>query len=136
MICKKSLNELWDYTKTVSQISMTKEQKRGISIPYNNGGMIVPKKFLTKENYEGLLTSNYGHKPEHLRDQKSLNYYFEGQIEEIDSKYAQIVSELDSDKWDDILLLHYIHKPTVAYSIGKLNEIDKRLYPLWCKYAE
>jgi lipopolysaccharide biosynthesis glycosyltransferase len=136
MLCLNKLDSLLKLAEDIKGVAMPKENRRGSSTPFNNGSMIVGQEYLNKDTYEDLLNADFSHKPEHLKDQKLYNYFFEGKIQKIDLKYNVLVSEIDWVDWDDIVLLHYIYKPTVDVSIKNLNKIDPKLYKIWAKYDD
>lgn len=136
MLCINKLDGLLELAENIKGVAMPRENRRGDSIPYNNGSMIIGQEYLNKSTYDNLLDADYSHKPEHLKDQKLYNYYFEGKIQKIDQRYNVLVSELDWIDWKDIVLLHYIYKPTVDVSVRKLKEINPRLYDMWAQYDD
>ncbi len=135
MLCIGKLGSLWTTAKKVTGISMTKEKRRSDNdMPYNNGGMIIGKKYLNLDAYRKLLGYDNMHPPYNLTDQKLYNRFFAGKIKEIDMKFNTLTSETEFIPFKKILILHYIHKPTVKHSITQLNTYDDRLYSLWREY--
>jgi lipopolysaccharide biosynthesis glycosyltransferase len=135
MICKNSLHDLFQVAKDIDGVAMPKEKRRNTSpCPFNNGSMIIGKKYIANGTYQKLLNFNNMVSPYNLTDQKLYNRFFDKKIEEIDQKYNVMVSELEFIKWDDILILHYFHKPTTNIGRKALNEFDKRLVLLWREY--
>ena len=111
---------------------MPKEKRRNGDCDFNNGSMIVGKKYLNEKTYNALLEYNLFGKPGHLRDQKLYNYFFKGQIKEIEHKWNVLITELDFIPEDEIKILHYIHKPNLKS--GREN-IPLKYLDLWWSYA-
>lgn len=131
MLCMRSLDELWIEAEGEFEVAMTKEWRRGDDLPYNNGGMIIGKQHLTGDTYRKLIGHNVHDKPGHLTDQKLYNYFFAGRITKIERKYNTLVSELEFSLWRDIIMLHYIFKPTTPNGRSRLK---KECLDAWREY--
>jgi len=112
MLCMKSLDELFEVAETIGGIAMPKERRSGM---YNNGSMIIGKEYLNVATYGNLLGFDIGKFPGHLQDQKLYNFFFKD-VQEIDLKFNTLVSETDFISKNEIVLLHYIYKPTQEYA--------------------
>lgn len=122
MLCLKSLKELLDIAQTDIDIAMPKEKRRGGFLPFNNGAMIIGNKYLNEDTFNKLMRYNSVDLPGQLTDQKLYNYYFSGQIQEISQKFNTLISELDFITYNEILLLHYIYKPTTELGRRHIRE--------------
>lgn len=134
MLCLKPLDELFKIAEDIEGIAMPKERRRGGTLPYNNGSMIIGKECLNKKTYAGLLGFNTDTHRSHLKDQKLYNLFFKDKIKEIHQKYNVLVSELDFIEWDEILLLHYIYKPVQKIETDQLKNCGHNLLKLWRAY--
>ncbi len=135
MLCNGSLHELFQVAKDIGGVAMPREKRRYSSpCPFNNGSMIIGNKYIANDTYEKLLDFDNNKPPYNLSDQKLYNNFFKEEIEEIDQKFNVLVSELEFIEWDDMLILHYFHKPTSDTGRRFLNDFDQRLLPLWREY--
>jgi len=130
MLCLKSLDELWEQAEKIEGIGMPKEKRRPV---YNSGSMIVAKNYLDETYYRSLVSSNYDHIKMLGRDQKAYNIFFKDKIKEIPQKFNVLVTEADFLNFDDIVILHYIHKPK---STQGLKNLSNKHLALWSEYEK
>lgn len=126
MLCIKNHNELLEID---CNIGMTKEKRRPTS--YSNGNMIIGKKYLNDKTYNDLLAADYQHVEMYGTDQKLFNCFFKNDIQPYEQKFNVIVTETDFLPFEDIVYLHYIHKPTLEK--GR-NNLKPGLVELWNEY--
>lgn len=93
--------------------------------------MIVDRIFLNNKTYYELLYSDFSNRNTYGTDQKLYNCYFENKIETIPHKFNVLVTEMNEINNDDIVFLHYIHKPLSDIGIKNLSEHQINL---WKKY--
>lgn len=129
MLCLKSLDELFEYAKTVEGVSMPIEMRRPNT--FNNGSMVVDKSYLNDKTYKDLLTFEYWnpiYKEFYGHDQKIYNAYFKNKIQKAPQKFNTLVSEVGFLRFADILLLHYMYKPTQEASRRRLSPEHIKLW--------
>ena len=102
LLCLASFNELINSYN--SGLWMVKELRRP---SFNAGLIIINKQFLGEDVYKSLLEytppdGTFG------TDQAVYNSFFDGKIAALDTKYNNLVSEVQPDA----VFLHYIFKPT------------------------
>jgi len=112
MLCLKPLDELYEVMKGIGGIAMPKEKRR-VELVYNSGSMVVGTKYLNVDTYMALMKHMLDY--HHLHDQRLYNIFFTD-IQEIDQKYRVLVSECDFVPRDEIIMLHYIYKPTQEHA--------------------
>ena len=131
-ICVQPLDELWEYSVAIEGIGMMKEKRRP---SFNAGLIIIGKEYMNRKTYLDLVQCNYDHIKVFGHDQKIYNIYFEGKIADIHQKFNTLVSEINFIPKEEILLYHYIYKPT---GVGAKRLIEcsggQRLIDEWRKY--
>lgn len=132
MLCLNKLEVMYNHCKSIKEIGMVRERRRPDS--FNNGGMIVGNDLLNEYVYNALMNLDHT-KPcyDHIfgRDQKLLNIYFAGKIIPIPIEFNTLVTEQDFAIKNNIVFLHYIHKPTNPTGIRHLS--DEQL-KIWHEY--
>lgn len=128
VICKGDISPLYEAAENVETIGMSKEKRRPC---FNNNCMIIDKSIIDKKVYGDLLK----HSTENLgtfgTDQAVLNVYFKNKITETEHRFNVLVTEINEIKWEEIIFLHYIHKPT--NKIGRSN-LGEHLVNVWEDY--
>lgn len=127
LLCCGDISPLVNMVQKMDRIGMTKEARRNTE-QFNAGLILIPSKFGNQEVYNNLLAFNDREINCQLNDQKLYNHFF-NDIEEIDSSYNSMVTEVDDIK--GVIFLHYIHKPD--HQVGILHLKDWQVNE-WNKY--
>ncbi len=132
MICMKSMEELFSFAEKIETIAMPREKRRRDT--FNSGSMIVGPSLMNWSVWKELVEfemerSEHAHVFGH--DQKIYNAYFSGRIQEVPHKFNVLVSEMNCINFSDIVILHYIYKPTVAPH--QLSDEQKKI---WHEYDD
>jgi lipopolysaccharide biosynthesis glycosyltransferase len=128
MLCLNSIDDLVNYE---CDLGMIREKRRPTS--FNNGNMIVGKKYINNKVYNELLKADYSEYKNFGVDQKLYNLYFKDKITETPQKFNTLVSEVDFLEFEEIIFLHYIFKP--IYKEGQ-ERLTQKLIDIWTKYKE
>jgi len=134
MLCLKPLDELLEFAEKIKGVAMAKERRRGC---WNNGSMVIGKKYMTDKTYKELLTfnqSNPKYKDYYGHDQKIYNIYFSShKIKKVHQRFNTLVSEMGFIGKKDIVIMHYFYKPTL--DIGR-HHLSTWQIEQWEKYDD
>jgi lipopolysaccharide biosynthesis glycosyltransferase len=131
MLNVKPLDEM---LKFPGDICMMKEKSRPTSHTYNNGGMMIDKKFLSQELRNKLIVFQQDRKFNAWgTDQALVVQYFFKHIVPMPQKFATLVTERDFIAKDEVVNWHYIIKPNCPDFVRRIGQ---DLLDLWKSYEE
>lgn len=128
VLCLRTISPLLQVCEEIEDIGMTREKRRPC---FNNNCMIIDRKHINADTYYQLIEADYSKIDTYGTDQKLFNCYFAGKIKEIQHKFNVLVTEVNEIKEQDIIFLHYIHKPLSEK--GRKNLSQKQIN-LWESY--
>lgn len=125
MLNVKSLDSMINFE---GDLCMTREDRRRST--FNNGGMIIGKKYLSKQIADELVSYKPPVSDKYFgTDQALLCHYFEGKITEAPRSFNCLVTEPMNS--NEVVNWHYIIKPTTSNFVERCGT---DLLLLWQRY--
>ena len=129
MLNVKSLDEMVDFE---GDLCMTKEVRRPRT--YNNGGMIIGKKYLSHDLKNELIQYKQSWSATCFgTDQALIVQYFAGKITEAPQRFNTLVTEINELPIETVINLHYIIKPITHDFV---NRCGVTLLDIWQDYQK